>query len=134
MAQQKTNDVASEESTDVVWLAEAMERNPILADIARQHSEMIFVAIMACERERALQIVSRAFETIDENHATAESHVCVVAGNRAGAILEKNAGIRTIGQLCKRTISQVLAIRGIDYNSLRQIITNLEKYGFALKK
>jgi DNA-directed RNA polymerase alpha subunit len=134
MARQELSEAASDEATDVVWLAEAIERNPILADIARQHSEMIFVAIMACERDRAIQIVSRAFETIDENQATAASHVCIVAGNRAGAILEKNAGIRTIGQLCKRTLSQVLAIRGIDYNSLREIITKLEKYGFELKK
>lgn len=131
---QQASEVASSESTDIVWLAEAIERNPILADIARQHSEMIFVAIMACERDRAVQIVSRAFKTIDENQATISSHVGIVAGERAGAILEKNAGIRTIGQLCKRTYSQLLSIRGVDYMTAGRIVDRLEKFGFQLKK
>ena len=126
MIQQSTSEVA--------WLAEAMERNPILADIASQHSQMIFVAIMAGERERALQIVSRAFETIDENHATIDSHVGIVAGERAGAILEKNAGIRTVGQLCRRSFGDLIAIRQIDYTTAGRIQQRLEKFGFQLKK
>ena len=123
-----------QQTSEVAWLADAMARNPALAEIASQHSQMIFVAIMAGERDRALQIVSRAFETIDENVAGLDSHVGIVAGERTGAILEKNAGIRTVGQLCKRSFAELLAIRQIDYKTAGRIQERLEKFGFQLKK
>lgn len=118
----------------VDWLAKVCEEKPHLDEIATQHAEMVRMAILAGERDRAVGIIAMAFDCIQENVIQIDSPVVAVAGERAGAILEKNAGIKTVRQLCKRSFNELLAIRHIDYMTVGRIADRLEKFGFQLKK
>ena len=123
-----------QEFSEVEWIRTTQQNHPHLAEIAQQYGRMVEVAIMAGEFDRALNFVSMAFDAIKENHVTADSGVEAVAGERIASILETQARIRTVGDLCRRTANELLTIRNIDYPSLRRIVAGLEKYGFALKK
>ena len=124
----------AQQYSEVEWIRSTQQRNPHLAEIAQQHGRMVEVAIMAGEYDRALNIVSMAFEAIKENCVTAESNISAVAGERIASILEEQVRIRTVADVCRRTAAELLAIRNIDYPSLRRIVAGLEKYGFELKK
>jgi alkylation response protein AidB-like acyl-CoA dehydrogenase len=54
----------AQQFSEVEWIRSTQQRNPHLAEIAQQYGRMVEVAIMAGEYDRALNIVSMAFEEL----------------------------------------------------------------------
>jgi hypothetical protein len=120
-------------SDDMEWLNCKRLNHPHLADIAEQHGKMIEVAILAGDRQRAMQIVDRAFDSLDHNCIGYDSCVSAILGERIAAILAVSR-IRTIADLTKRTRADLLSIRQISWDTLRKIISAMHTHGYELKK
>jgi hypothetical protein len=118
-------------------LKDVIEYNPRLWEIAQQHARMIEVAILRNNRDKAMAIVDRAFQTV----ASEVSHIKLDAiPTPIGQViygkpltLLSSAGIDTVEQLCGMTVDDLMEIPQVKEYRVRQISEQLRHFGLRLK-
>lgn len=107
--------------------------NPDLSDLASQHGRMVELAIMHGDRERALDVVMRAFDLLsDKQVATSSMPLEAILPLKIASILSKS-GVVTVGDACRLGSSRLLEIKNINDSSLLTIREILLSHGWELK-
>lgn len=105
-------------------------------EIAVQHARMATLAMIAGCRDRAVRSVLRAFETAAEERdcvVAVDSPLVAITSVRIANMLESHQ-IRTVGDLCDCTPTDLCQLDGISVRTVSALESQLQRHGFELAK
>lgn len=107
-------------------------KHPYLCEIAQQHANMVELAIMQGDIERARRSVEQAFEKLEEHVIlTPATELDAILPHRIAALLAVGR-VFTLGQLCQYTAESLKDCYFIDAKTVLVIQEKLAKYGWTL--
>jgi DNA-directed RNA polymerase alpha subunit len=103
--------------------------------VIEQHARMAECAIITGEPAKAHAAIDRAFGAMAEAESyqlADDDGIDMIASQRVTTILE-NAGVRTIGDLCRLTLDEVAGIRQSGPTIARKLQETLASQGLHLR-
>lgn len=106
-----------------------------LREVAGDHLQVVEACMIQRDREGAMAAVDRAFAawTTHQRPVGLDDPISQVTSPPIAAIL-RGGGVRTIGQLCRHSRTDLASTFQIRYRSIDLINRNLRRHGFTLDK